>query len=206
MVAELLDEAAMPLAAVDCIATSIGPGAFTGVRITVATAQGLGFGAALPIVPISTLEALAWDALYGEGQGDLGPAADAVPVLTCLDARMGEVYWAIFVRDEVRGVAVREPPRVSPPGEVRLSGGRHRGIGRGFASYPALTQIAGLEIDAPACRALPDARAIARLARCRWRLGEAVDAGDIMPLYVRDKVALTELERTTSSQCHIEKL
>ncbi len=229
MIDELLAEAALPLSAVDVIAASVGPGAFTGVRITVATAQGLAFGAGLRVIPISTLEALAWDALYGDA-AESGRSADDIPALACLDARMGEVYWATFARAGARGVSggvpggvaggiaaggaaalardlvVREPPRVSPPGDVLPAGGRHVGIGRGFASYPALAAISGVAVKAAHGRALPDARAIAGLAAARWYRGEARDAADLVPLYVRDKVALTELERAASSQCHIEKL
>ncbi len=217
MVDELLAEAALSLSAIDVIAASIGPGAFTGVRITVATAQGLGFGAELPVIAISTLEALAWEALYG-GAAGTGRRGDDMPALVCLDARMGEVYWATFARDGAAGneggraggmagdIVAREPPRVSAPGDVRPAGGRHVGIGRGFASYPALAALPGLSITAADYRALPDARAIARLAAVRWRRGEALDAADLVPLYVRDKVAQTELERAASSQCHIEKL
>jgi tRNA threonylcarbamoyladenosine biosynthesis protein TsaB len=205
MIAEVLDEANTPLAAVDVLAASIGPGAFTGVRITVATAQGLAFGAALPVIPISTLEALAWQALYGD-EASRARTADGAPILACLDARMGEVYWGTFAGDGGAGLVAQEPPRVSAPGEVLPAGGRHHGIGRGFASYPALEGLAGLQIDAAARRALPDARAIARLASARGLRGAAVDAADLVPLYVRDKVALTEVERAASSHCHIEKL
>jgi tRNA threonylcarbamoyladenosine biosynthesis protein TsaB len=205
MIEELLGEAATRLSGVDVIAASIGPGAFTGVRTTVATAQGLSFGANLRVIPITTLEALAYQALYVQGT-ESGRSADAAPALACLDARMGEVYWQSLARDAARGVIARGPPRVSPPEAVSCSGERHHGIGRGFASYPALTKIADLDITADDCRALPDARAIAQLAALRWARGEALDAAALEPLYVRDKVAKTELERAASSHCHIEKL
>jgi tRNA threonylcarbamoyladenosine biosynthesis protein TsaB len=197
-------EAGTPLSGVDVIAASIGPGGFTGVRITVATAQGLAFGAGLRVIPISTLEALAWDALYGDPTRS-GRSADRRPVLACLDARMGEVYWGTFEGDGAGGIVAREPARVSSPTDVSCAGA-HDGIGRGFASYRALAEIAGLRITAAHCRALPDARAIARLAALRWHQGAALDAADLVPLYLRDKVALTEVERAASSQCHIEKI
>src|ERR1700723_308317 len=85
MVQAVLAEAQVSLSMLDGIAASIGPGAFTGVRISVAVAQGLAFGAGLRVAPVTTLEALALQALQGS------PGAPG-PVLACLDARMGEVY------------------------------------------------------------------------------------------------------------------
>ena len=84
----------------DGIAASIGPGAFTGVRISVAVAQGLAFGAGLKVVPVTTLEALALQVLED-------PDGRA---LACLDARMGEVYWGCFAWDAARGVVQSSAP------------------------------------------------------------------------------------------------
>src|ERR1700675_3866193 len=84
MVEAVLAEAEVSLSMLDGIAASIGPGAFTGVRISVAVAQGLAFGADLRVAAITTLEALAAQALEGGA------------VMACLDARMGEVYWGCF--------------------------------------------------------------------------------------------------------------
>src|SRR6202789_1527395 len=95
MAEEVMAEAQVSLSMLDGIAASIGPGAFTGVRISVAVAQGLAFGAGLMVAPVSTLEALALQALQGS------PGA-AGPVLACLDARMGEVYWGCFNADAAR--------------------------------------------------------------------------------------------------------
>jgi tRNA threonylcarbamoyladenosine biosynthesis protein TsaB len=188
MVEEVLAEAALGLNALDGIAASIGPGAFTGVRITVAVAQGLGFGAGLKIVPVSTLETLAMQLL----QAQPGTAR----VLACLDARMGEVYWGCYAADALRGVRVTAAARVSAPGEVSLAAGlSHRGIGRGFSAYPALADLPGLQVAAGDRLALPAAPALAQLGALRLRAGEARDAEDFAPLYLRDRVALTEAER-----------
>jgi tRNA threonylcarbamoyladenosine biosynthesis protein TsaB len=186
MVEAVLAEAQVSLSLLDGIAASIGPGSFTGVRISVAVAQGLAFGAGLRVVPVSTLEALAFHAMrHG-----------AAHVLACLDARMGEVYWGCFAADLVRGVAASSPASVGPPGSVVLPvPGPHRGIGRGFTAYPALAALPGLELDPDDGRALPNARDFARLGALRFRLAEGLDPADISPLYLRDKVALTEAER-----------
>jgi len=185
MVDEVLAEAGLALSALDGIAASVGPGAFTGVRITVAVAQGLAFGAALPIVPVSTLEALALPALE-----------DCERALCCLDARMGEVYWGCYARDQQRGVRATSAPRVSAPDQVRLADlAPHRGIGRGFSAYPVLAELPGLSVAAADRLALPSARAVARLGELRLRAGEGRDPADLTPLYLRDRVALTEAER-----------
>jgi tRNA threonylcarbamoyladenosine biosynthesis protein TsaB len=189
MIEAILAEAGTTLAALDALAASIGPGSFTGVRVSVSVAQGLAFGANLPIVPVTTLETLALQAVRD--------GADRV--LSCLDARMGEVYWACFSADAERGVAPLGAAAVGPPDSVSLSEGvAWRGIGRGFAAYPALAALPGLKVDPKDGRALPDARNLARLGALRFGLGEACDAAEISPLYLRDKVALTEAERRSS--------
>jgi tRNA threonylcarbamoyladenosine biosynthesis protein TsaB len=189
MIEAVLAEAEAPLSTLDAVAASIGPGSFTGVRISVAVAQGLAFGASLPIVPVTTLEALALQALRD--------GADYA--LACLDARMGEVYWGCFTADPGRGVAASSAAAVGPPGSVILPEGRTcGGVGRGFAAYPALALLPGLMVDPRLSRALPDARDFARLGALRFGLGEACDAAELQPLYLRDKVALTEAERAAS--------
>jgi tRNA threonylcarbamoyladenosine biosynthesis protein TsaB len=170
----------------DGIAASIGPGSFTGVRISVAVAQGLAFGAGLRVAPVSTLEALAFQAMR----------SGAAYALACLDARMGEVYWGCFASDPARGVAASCPASVGPPESVVLPvPGSHRGIGRGFTAYPALAAMPGLELDPDDRRALPNAREFARLGALRLARAEGLDPADVSPLYLRDKVALTEAER-----------
>jgi tRNA threonylcarbamoyladenosine biosynthesis protein TsaB len=189
MVEAILAEAGTTLAGLDALAASIGPGSFTGVRVSVSVAQGLAFGANLAVVPVSTLETLALQAVRD--------GADRA--LACLDARMGEVYWGCFSADAERGVAPLGSAAVGPPGSVSLpEGGAWWGIGRGFAAYPALGALPGLKIDPKEGRALPDARNLARLGALRFGLGEARDAAEISPLYLRDKVALTEAERRPS--------
>ncbi len=233
MIDSVLAEAAMPLSMLDGIAASVGPGSFTGVRISVAVAQGLAFGAGLRVVPVTTLEALAFAAMRG----------GARHALACLDARMGEVYWGCFRADADRGVIAIGPARVGPPGTVTLpltegpgateepgategrgvtegsgviegpgvteglravarpptlappASGVYRGVGRGFTVYPLLGALPGLELDPKDALALPDAREFAALGALRLKLGDGLDAAELCPLYVRDKVALTEAER-----------
>jgi tRNA threonylcarbamoyladenosine biosynthesis protein TsaB len=186
MVRSTLDEAGVSLEMLDGIAAGVGPGAFTGVRISVAVAQGLAYGATLPVVPVSTLEALALRAI----------STGAQQVLACLDARMGEVYFGAFAADAGRKLLPLSPAGVAAPAAVEWPAtGRFHGIGRGFSAYPELAALDGLELDAGAARALPDAREMAVLGALRFQAGEALDPADLQPVYIRDRVALTEAER-----------
>jgi tRNA threonylcarbamoyladenosine biosynthesis protein TsaB len=190
MAEEVMAEAQVSLSMLDGIAASIGPGAFTGVRISVAVAQGLAFGADLKVVPVTTLEALALQALED-------PDSCA---LACLDARMGEVYWGCFAWDAACGVRQSGSLRVGLPGSVSLDPSvQYVGVGRGFSAYPVLATLPGVTTDAARSAALPNAREIARLGALRFEAGEALDAADLKPLYVRDRVAFTEAERAAQS-------
>jgi tRNA threonylcarbamoyladenosine biosynthesis protein TsaB len=191
MVDEILAEAGAVLGSLDAMAACIGPGAFTGVRISIAVAQGLCFGAGLKVVPVSSLEALA----YGRMR------RGAERVLACLDARMHEVYWACYRADPVRGLEFSAGPALGAPATVALpaqaghADSGYAGVGRGLSAYPQLLQIAGLSCEAADLNALPDARAIAELGALRLAAGEAIDPAALMPLYLRDNVALTEAQR-----------
>jgi tRNA threonylcarbamoyladenosine biosynthesis protein TsaB len=190
MIEAVLAEAQVSLSMLDGIAASVGPGSFTGVRISVSVAQGLAFGANLPVVPVTTLEALASHVM---GRG-------ARHALTCLDARMGEVYWAAFKADATRGVVPSNDPKVGPPSSVVLPGAEnYQGIGRGFAAYPALMALPGLVVTAQDQKALPHAGEFARLGALRLPLGHGLDPADLSPVYLRDKVAFTEAERREKS-------
>jgi tRNA threonylcarbamoyladenosine biosynthesis protein TsaB len=190
MAEEVMAEAQISLSMLDGIAASIGPGSFTGVRISVAVAQGLAFGADLKVVPVMTLEALALQVLEVPGSR----------ALACLDARMGEVYWGSFAWDAVRGVVPCDAPRVGPPASVSVEqSGPYFGVGRGFSVYPVLASLPGVMIDAQRRIALPDARQIALLGALRLAADGGLDAADLKPLYLRDKVAFTEVERAAQA-------
>ncbi len=190
MVQAVLAEGQVSLSMLDALAAGVGPGSFTGVRIGVAVAQGLAFGAGLRVVPVTTLEALAFKLVLGGA----GRAA------ACLDARMGEVYWGCFAADSARGLTALDIARVAPPESVRLPTiGEYQGIGRGFSAYPQLASLPASRSTAAQAGALPDAVEIARLGTRRLRLGEGMDPADLRPVYLRDKVALTEAERGAAS-------
>jgi tRNA threonylcarbamoyladenosine biosynthesis protein TsaB len=193
MVEATLCEAGVRLAQLDTLVASVGPGAFTGVRICVSVAQGLAFGAELPVVAVTTLEALALQALK------LKTTQQGNEVLVCLDARMDEVYWGCFSGDPDHGLIARSVAAVGPATSVSVPfNGGFCGIGRGFAAYPVLATLPGVSLAPGSDKALPDARDMVALGAIRFKLGAAVDPADLAPLYLRNKVALTESERAAA--------
>ena len=192
MIADLLAEATLALGQLDAIAFGRGPGGFTGVRLAVAVAQGLGFAAGLPLLPVSDLRALARQALLQTG---------APPrVLVCQDARMAQVYWACYQSEGSAPALTQEcqPEALDFPAAVRLPpawrGVPVCGAGSGFEAYAAaLGELPG---GVPAGAALaplfgqfrPRAREIAELAAMDG-LASAVSPELAQPVYLRDEVA-----------------
>lgn len=180
MLQGVLAEAGLARSAVDAIAFCAGPGAFTGVRIAIGVAQGLGLALDRPLVALSTLRVLAAGTLPG------APAGTGVLVAT--DARMGEVYTGAFRRDD-RGLPDCAEERLCPPEAVALPPGHWVGAGSGFAAYPEqLGTRLGPALVAVEAQRLPDARDALPLARVAWAAGEAVAAEHAAPVYLRDRV------------------
>jgi tRNA threonylcarbamoyladenosine biosynthesis protein TsaB len=167
--------------ALEGVAFGAGPGSFTGLRIACAVAQGLAFARNLPVLGVSSLEALAEE-------------SGGMRVVACLDARMREVYYAALEKQpDGTGWSERIAPLCAPPGEVPRPAGRGwLGCGSGFGAYGAQLRAAlGEALAAVQPQARPSAVAVARLAAPRLEAGAGVDAARVAPLYVRDKVALT---------------
>jgi tRNA threonylcarbamoyladenosine biosynthesis protein TsaB len=184
LVDALLGEAGIRLRDLDAIAFGRGPGGFTGVRLAVGVAQGLAFGAGLPVVGVSTLQAIA--------QRALGLHVSAGGVLVCSDARMGQVYTGAFSRGAEGLAAPAGPERVCDPPAVELGHGGVAGwvgAGRGFAVHPSLADRFVGRLAAIEAELLPDAAAVAALAIPRIAAGEVVPARDALPVYLRDDVA-----------------
>jgi tRNA threonylcarbamoyladenosine biosynthesis protein TsaB len=185
MVQELLREAGVKLADCDAIAFGAGPGSFTGVRTACGVAQGLAFGAGLPVLAMVTLEAMAEACRAQTG---------AVEVLAVLDARMNEVYWAQY-RHTGGGWDIVHAPALSAPGAVAPQPADGLvACGNGFAAYP--DAFAGKDFAAGAqAGIMPHARELAVLGASALARGEAVPADAAQPLYLRNKVAYTSAER-----------
>lgn len=183
MTGEMLAEAGLTLAQLDGIAFGAGPGSFTGLRIGCGVAQGLAFGANLPVVGVSTLLALARQ-------------ADADKVIACLDARMGEVYHAAYVRSGDGWQTVHEAGLYKPEGVPSVQGDGWVGIGSGWSAYgETLDACYARQLSQRLPQAFPHARDIAALAAQEFAAGRAVPAAEAAPIYIRNKVALTMAER-----------
>lgn len=194
LVQAVLTESGLALAALDAVAFGAGPGGFTGLRVACGVAQGLAFGADLPVVPIESTAAVAAAAWVADGQG-------SSPVGAFLDARMQELYAAVYRLDGepaapafetiaapalvARDEAARWLRDVAGVTEPLLRAG-----GDGIAMLPEGLVARGF----PDAR--PDAEWIVRLAASAVRRGAAVAPEAAGPLYVRDKVAFTTAERT----------
>jgi len=182
----LLDEAKIELTALDGIAFGAGPGSFTGLRIACGVAQGLAFGANLPVVAVSTLQALAQQ-------------SGVEKVIACLDARMGEIYHAVYEKQNGEWLEVSAPALFKPEDAPKVNGDDWVGVGTGWLVYPDVLQaVYGeqlLEMPAPDHHSHPTATSIAELALPTFEAGLARPAQEAAPIYIRNKVALKMSER-----------
>lgn len=183
MVENLMQQAQAEFSQLDAIIFGQGPGSFTGVRIGVAAAQGLAFGAQVPMIGISTLAAMAQQAMDEQS---------AEYVVAAIDARMGEIYHAVY-RNE-KGIAVLEDneivvdpsqlPDASPIDAV--------GVGTGWVTYSELLsekypQVKRLEIE------LPRAYDMLKLGKQALANGQTQLPAQAQPVYLRDKVTWKKL-------------
>ena len=188
MLRELLDEAQVELKALDGITFGAGPGSFTGLRIACGVAQGLAFGANLPVVAVSTLQALAQQ-------------SGADKVIACLDARMGEIYHAAYEKKNNEWIEVSTPALFKPEEAPKLNGNDWVGVGTGWLVYPDVLQaVYGeqlREMPKPDHNSHPTAISIAELALPTFEAGLARPAHEAAPIYIRNKVALKMSERVS---------
>ncbi len=187
MVDKVLSAAGLRLQDMDAVAVGRGPGAFTGIRIGVGVAQGLAMAADKPVLPLSTLAALAQQAYVQHGE---------THVLAGLDARMNEVYWGQYVlqdglmqlQGEELVCAAADAP--VPDTDTWFA------IGHGWSAYAEVLQgcftgkLTGTDVES-----LPAAEFMLPLALTEWQLGRAVAPEEAQPVYLRNKIALTTQER-----------
>lgn len=177
MVDELLNTANLSPQDLDAVAVGQGPGSFTGLRIGVGVGQGLAFGAECPMIGVSSLDALAM-------QSDQDGA-----VIAMLDARMGEVYWCEY-RKENDVIERVHDLNVSSPSSVMSSADKLAVIGNAWDVYEGefslLSKKSGLAISE---LTYPSAAALLSLAELKYEHQDWVDAAAFAPIYVRNDVA-----------------
>ncbi len=184
----LLAEAGCKMQALDAIAFGCGPGAFTGLRTACSVAQGLAFGAGKPVVPVDSLMIVAQDA-----RAQLGDAAPA-ELWVAMDARMNEIYagayrwvdgrWAVQLAPALYSIdALNAVWQAAPP--LLVAG----------SALDAFVDRLTFGAAATVRRERSRAAALIEVARQRFADGHTVDAVHALPVYLRDKVALTTLER-----------
>jgi tRNA threonylcarbamoyladenosine biosynthesis protein TsaB len=180
MIDRLLQDCDWRSADLQGLAVSIGPGSFTGLRVGVATAKGLGLALGLTVAPVPTLDALAWNL----------PFADA-PVCPLLDARKGEVYLARYRWSERGMVRLSEYLALSPRAAVEQLEPPVILLGDGVAACRPF--FAGADNTAvrvaPASHSLPSAAVVGQLGYSMLLAGSAVSADVLVPLYVRPSEA-----------------
>lgn len=191
MCEEVLAEAGVSRRQLDAIAVGRGPGAFTGVRLAISAAQGMALALSLPVIPISSLAALALDA-----------PRDDNPILAVIDARMGEVYAGTFRHDDAGLVQALGIECVGSAETMPIPAGQHWNvIGSGWDTYPELirARLDSAPVSAQG-RRYPQAASIARLALREFSIGHGLAPERALPVYLRDKVAFTIEERQKASQ------
>lgn len=187
----LLEEAGLSLRDLDGIAFGEGPGSFTGLRIACGVVQGLAFGAGLPVVGVSTLKALAQN-------------SGADKVIACLDARMGEVYHAAFLRQNNGWYEISSPGLFKPLQVPAIEGENWVGIGTGWVTFQKeLSEVYKANLSEIKLGELvfnhPMATAILQLAKPQFESGLGKSAITAQPVYIRNQVALKNSERDVKS-------
>ncbi|MBL4674248.1 MAG: tRNA (adenosine(37)-N6)-threonylcarbamoyltransferase complex dimerization subunit type 1 TsaB [Arenicella sp.] len=179
MIESLLAEAQLGPQALDAVTVGQGPGSFTGLRIGVGVGQGLAFGANCPMIGVSSLDALALQAL-----GDNS-------VIAAIDARMGEVYWCEYqkIGDQIKRLSGLQ---VTPPTAVKFSNADVRGVvvGSAWSAYP--NQFSALNewsAEIQSSIVYPSAGSLLRLAEEQYRQRKWLSAALFAPMYVRNDVA-----------------
>jgi tRNA threonylcarbamoyladenosine biosynthesis protein TsaB len=195
---ELFTQAKISLQDLDAIAVGVGPGAFTGVRLGVAAVQGLAIAAKIPVIPVASLDAIAAQLVHTNQFISASPKN----FIVAIDARMDEVYWAHYqVRDgaipkRLGEIHLSKPEALEFDGVEYVAGSALKEFGdRLFSSTKSMVSKSQLEPDISV-----SALGILEFAKAQWISGHQIDVHLLEPLYIRNKVALTTLERLENLQ------
>lgn len=191
MVDELISDAGIKKSELDAVAFGRGPGSFMGVRIATGVAQGIAFALSLPVVPVSSLAAMA---MVNHSQ------TGATHTACAIDARMNEVYWACYEISDGAIPKLLGEEQVLPPQQIllpeSLTDKQWQGAGTGWGAYGELMEpVLGNKLHAVHPECLPNATAIASIAVAMFDKGQSVSAAQAVPVYLRNNVAKTTKER-----------
>ncbi len=186
MVDQLLGEAGLGVDDIEAIAFGQGPGAFIGVRLAISVVKGLAFAHNIPVLPVSTLAALAQQFADRHER-----------VATAIDARMQEVYWGLYERDEHGLMRQQIDDSVCTPSTVTVpESGQWFGAGSGWRDHaPILKARLADQLMGFDAMGLPSARDIITLAKPAWLEGKAISAEQAAPVYLRNNVATPKRDR-----------
>ena len=180
MIDRLLSQANTSIQKFDAIVFNRGPGSFTGVRLTASIAQGLAFGGKIGVLPVSSLQALAYQ--YHQ-------LTKAEHILVCLDARKSEVYYGFY--NVFDGIPVLQgTERVGAANMIKAPlPGKWSAVGSGVALYEqdVLDKLSVVKIDHPVL-SYTNARYIIELALQLFTAEDVKSADQAVPIYIRDKV------------------
>ena len=191
MCEELLKEVGVGLKELDSLAFGRGPGAFTGLRIAAGVIQGMAWANELPVVPVSSLAALAYSACREHGHGH---------IMAATDARINEVYWGCYECSEGEARLQAEEQVCAPANTILPEGDGWFGIGSGWAAYETeLSQHTASQCTKYDASAFAQAQDIAVLAATAFKQGKAVSAEQALPIYVRNDVAKKKKEQGKKS-------
>jgi tRNA threonylcarbamoyladenosine biosynthesis protein TsaB len=189
-VRDALNTLGWTLDSLDAIVFDAGPGMFTGLRVSAALAQGLAVALVKPVIPVSSLEVLAEATREQTGMTTL---------LTLLDARMNQVYAGGWALTETGWCALFEACLVNPDSldQLPMLSEPYAATGTGIDEYPAVKTWLNQQDVVDTCVRYPTAEALVRLGAVRFASGQLTDPADAIPVYVRDRVALTTAERAS---------
>lgn len=173
MVVGVLARAGLAFADLDLIAATVGPGAFTGLRIGLAAARAMALAAGLPCAGVTTLEAVAANVAESERRGS--------SLLVALDAKRADLYVQVFTdgRDPLappRAVLPADLAGLVPPGPLMI-------VGDAAAQAAAALAVAGIDARLSSASGIPDAACVAAIAARRWQAGGPALPPE--PLYLR---------------------
>ncbi len=188
MIDELMSEAQLKPQQLDAVALSRGPGSFTGVRIATGVAQGIAFGAEVPVVLVSTLAAIAQDFFNQHPHTKVS--------FTAMDARMDEIFWGVYLRNPIGLAELLGDEAVTPAATAIFPDIEGFGVGSGWLAQGEVLQnrMTG-RVQGVFSEVWPRASCIAQLGANDYASGLAVPPQLAIPVYLRDKVAKKQSER-----------